>query len=114
MKTAILTNGSPNMIEAVCEATGLDKILDAVLTVEQVGVFKPHPSVYELPVKAFGLSGPSAVSFQSSNAWDAAAGSAFGYKVAWCNRFGQARERLPGTPDIEIKTLAPLPEIVGV
>jgi 2-haloacid dehalogenase len=52
------------------------------------------------------------VSFQSSNAWDAAGAATFGFKVAWCNRFGQKRERLPDGPHAEIKTLSELPEIV--
>ncbi|NQW10581.1 MAG: haloacid dehalogenase type II [Alphaproteobacteria bacterium] len=114
MKTAILSNGSPSMLEKVCESSGIDTVLDAVLSVEAVGVFKPHPSVYRLAVDRLGVSGPSAVSFQSSNAWDASAASAFGFRVAWCNRFGQARERLPGNPDVELRSLDPLPGIVGV
>ncbi len=114
MKTAILSNGSPTMLEKVCVNTGLDAVLDAVLSIEEVGIYKPHPSVYRLAVDRLGLSGPSAVSFQSSNAWDAAAAAAFGFKVVWCNRFGQARERLPGSPDIEVSSLAELPTIVGL
>jgi len=114
MKTAILSNGSPDMLEAVCESNGIAPLLDAVLSVEEVGVFKPHPSVYQLAVDRLGVSAPAAVSFQSSNAWDAAAASAFGFRVAWCNRFGQARERLPGSPDIELRSLESLPAIVGV
>ncbi len=54
------------------------------------------------------------ISFQSSNAWDAAAAAMFGFKVVWVNRFGQARERLPDAPDVEITTLHDLPSIVGV
>lgn len=113
MKTAVLSNGSPMMLEKVCASSGLDAVLDAVLSVEEVGIYKPHPSVYRLAVDRLGLSAPAAVSFQSSNAWDAAAAAAFGFRVVWCNRFGQARERLPGTPDLEVTTLADLPAIVG-
>ncbi len=113
MKTAVLSNGSPAMLEKVCASTGVDAVLDAVLSIEDVGIYKPHPSVYRLAIERLGLSGPPAVSFQSSNAWDAAAASAFGFKVVWCNRFGQARERLPGSPDIELTSLADLPAIVG-
>ena len=85
-----------------------------VLSVEEVGIYKPHPSVYQLAVDRLGVSSPSAISFQSSNAWDATAASAFGFRVAWCNRFGQARERIPGSPDIELTSLETLPAIVGV
>ena len=114
MKTAILSNGSPDMLQSVCDSTGCTPLLDAVLSVDELGVFKPDPRVYRLAMAALGISTPSAVSFQSSNAWDAAAASAFGFRVAWCNRFGQARERLPGAPDIELTTLEPLPAIVGI
>ncbi|MEQ8586048.1 MAG: haloacid dehalogenase type II [Thalassobaculaceae bacterium] len=113
MKTAILSNGSPDMLRSVCDSTGCTPLLDAVLSVDDLRVFKPDPSVYQLAVDRLGVSKPAAVSFQSSNAWDAAAASAFGFRVAWCNRFGQVRERLPGKPDIELTTLDALPAIVG-
>jgi 2-haloacid dehalogenase len=112
LRTAILSNGSPKMLEAVVKAAGLDALLDAVLSVEAVGVYKPHPKVYQLAVDRFG--GPAAaIAFQSSNAWDAYAASAFGMKVVWCNRYGQRPERLPGAPDRTVKSLAELPSLVG-
>ncbi|WP_281683738.1 haloacid dehalogenase type II [Thalassobaculum salexigens] len=114
MKTAILSNGSPDMLESVCDSTGCTALLDAVLSVDELGVFKPDPRVYQLAMAGLGVSTPGAISFQSSNAWDAAAASAFGFRVVWCNRFGQARERLPGSPDIELKTLESLPAILGL
>ncbi len=114
MKTAILSNGSPDMLDSVCASTGVADVLDAVLSVDVLTTFKPHPSVYQLAMDELGISRPAAVSFQSSNAWDAAAASAFGFRVTWCNRFGQARERLPGSPDVELQTLDRLPEVVGL
>ena len=111
-KTAILSNGSPAMLNAVVEHAGIGTLLDFVLSVEEVGVYKTHPKVYQLAVRWLGTE-PAAISFQSSNAWDAYAASAFGMRVVWCNRYGQCRERLPGTPDREIQTLAELPAIVG-
>ena len=113
MRTAILSNGSPSMLDAVVKAAKLDTLLDAVLSVEDVGVYKPHPKVYQLAVDRFGIPA-SAISFQSSNAWDAYAASAFGMKVIWCNRYRQRPERLPGAPDREIQSLADLPALVGV
>ena len=112
MKLAILSNGAPAMLAAACAHSGLAAVLDAVLSVESVGIFKPHPSVYRLPVDHFGLT-PDRMCFVSSNAWDAHAAKANGYRVVWCNRFGQAEERIPERPDVEIETLATLPEIVG-
>ena len=112
LSTAILSNGSPKMLDAVVRAAGLEKLLDAVLSVEEVGVYKPHPKVYQLAVDRLGVPA-AAIAFQSSNAWDAYAASAFGMQVVWCNRYGQRSERLPGAPDRTIKSLAELPGLVG-
>ena len=112
MRTAILSNGSPRMLDAVVGAAKLDTLLDAVLSVEEVGVFKPNSEVYQLAVDRLGIPAAS-ISFQSSNAWDAYAASAFGMKVVWCNRYGQRAERLPGKPDRQIQSLAELPRLVG-
>lgn len=113
MRTAILSNGSPRMLDAVVKAANLDALLDSVLSVEEVGVYKPHPRVYQLAVDRLGIPA-SAISFQSSNAWDAYAASAFGMKVVWCNRYHQCPERLPGAPDQEVQSLTELPALVGV
>jgi 2-haloacid dehalogenase len=112
IKTAILSNGTPEMLDAAVTSAGISEVLDAVLSVEAVGVYKPHPKVYHLAVDRFGIPA-AAISFQSSNAWDAYAASAFGMRVVWCNRYGQRPERLPGRPDNEISSLAELPKLVG-
>ena len=109
--TAILSNGSPMMLEAAVESAGIGDLLDSVFSVDALGVYKPAPEVYHLVMDELDV-GRGQVSFQSSNAWDAAAGATFGFRVAWCNRFGQARERLPDAPDVEIRTLDELPAIV--
>ena len=111
--TAILSNGSPDMLDAAVRHTGIGGDLDAVLSVESVGIYKPHPSVYDLAARQFGVS-LSEISFQSSNAWDAVAAATFGMRVVWCNRYGQQRERLTAQPDAEVKTLSALPEILGL
>jgi len=113
LRTAILSNGSPQMLAAAVAGAKLEGLLDAVLSVEDVGVYKPHAKVYQLALDRLGLPA-AAIAFQSSNAWDAYAASAFGMKVVWCNRYGQRRERLPGAPDHEIKSLAELPALLGV
>jgi len=112
MRLAILSNGSPQMLEAAVRTAKLEALFDAVLSVEEVGVYKPHPKVYQLAVDHLGVPA-RAISFQSSNAWDAHAASAFGMRVVWCNRYGQGRERLPGCPDREVRSLAELPKLVG-
>jgi 2-haloacid dehalogenase len=112
LKTAILSNGSPDMLDTAVNKAGIGALLDAVLSVESVGVYKPHPKVYQLAVDRLAVPA-GAISFQSSNAWDAYAASAFGMRVVWCNRYGQRPERLPGKPDHEIASLADLPAMVG-
>ena len=111
LKTAILSNGAPAMLEAVVGNAKISSLLDAVLSVEEVGVYKPHPKVYQLAVDRLAVDAKE-ILFLSSNAWDAYAASAFGFRVAWCNRYGQRPERLPGKPDYEIKSLADIPALV--
>lgn len=112
LKTAILSNGTPEMLGAAVKGAGLSDLLDAVLSVEEVGVYKTHPRAYQLILERLGVE-RAAVSYQSSNAWDAYAASAFGMRVVWCNRYGQRPERLPGKPDFEVRSLAELPALVG-
>ena len=111
MKCAILSNGTPGMLEAAAQNAGIAGFLDDLISVEDVGVFKPHPSVYSRAADRLGLA-PYDMSFQSANAWDAAAAAAFGYRVVWINRAGQPPERLPWQPDVELTTLEQLPAIV--
>ncbi len=113
LKTGILTNGSPKMIDAAVASAGLGDLLDAVLTVDPLGIYKPDPSVYRLALDRFGVP-VERIAFMSSNAWDAAAAADFGMTVVWVNRFGQPPERLPGTPVAELTSLEALPELVGV
>lgn len=111
MRTALLSNGSPEMLDAAVTNSKLEDLLDAVFSVDELGIFKPHPSVYQLAVDRLQVE-PRQVSFQSSNAWDAAGAATFGFRVAWVNRFGQAEERLPDRPDVQLRTLSELPDVV--
>lgn len=112
IRLAILSNGSPAMLSAAVENSGIAKYFDAVLSVEQVGVYKPHPAVYGMAPQALVLE-KEAICFLSSNSWDAYSAKAFGFKVLWCNRFAQAPERIPATPDGEITNLAALPDFLA-
>jgi 2-haloacid dehalogenase len=113
MPAAILSNGSPAMLTPVVANAGIADLLDHVLSVEEAGIYKPHPMVYQLAVNRLGV-GPRSILFLSSNAWDAHGASVFGMRVAWCNRYGQPREHLPGAPDREIRSLAELPGLLGL
>jgi 2-haloacid dehalogenase len=107
-KTAILSNGSPRMLHSDLEA-----MFDAILSADAVRAFKTHPDVYQYALDALQLEART-IAFHSSNAWDAHGASDFGMRVVWCNRYRQRRERLPGNPDFEIRTLAELPALLGV
>jgi 2-haloacid dehalogenase len=112
LKLAILSNGAPRMLAAAAESAGLAPLLDAVISVEEVGVYKPSPAVYRLATDRLGLW-LSEIAFVSSNGWDACGAKAAGLRVAWCNRAGQPRERVPEPPDVEIRSLAELPALVA-
>jgi len=111
-RLAILSNGTPEMLAAAIENSGIVDLLDAVLSVEEAGVFKPHPSVYRLATARLALA-PAEICFLSSNGWDAYAAKAFGLRVLWCNRYAQTPERMPELPDGEIASLAALPGVLG-
>ncbi len=112
LEVAILSNGSPEMLRAAVAAAGIGAMVDAVISVEEAGVYKPHRKVYQLAVDRLALE-PGRICFLSANAWDAWAAAAFGLRVVWCNRARQPPERLPGRPDHEIISLAELPALVG-
>ncbi|MBI4997940.1 MAG: haloacid dehalogenase type II [Rhodocyclales bacterium] len=112
IKLAILSNGSPTMLAAAADNAGIAAYFDAVLSVESVRVYKPHPAVYALAPQQLGVA-RTEVCFLSSNGWDAYSAKAFGFRVLWCNRFGQAAERIPAAPDGEITDLSQLPALIG-
>lgn len=112
VRTAILSNGSPGMLAAAVGSAGIESLLDEVISVEDVGIFKPHPNVYKLVQQRLGVE-PGDIAYQSSNSWDACAASAFGFRAVWVNRSGQPRERIPKQPLLELKTLSDLPALVG-
>jgi 2-haloacid dehalogenase len=112
LRLAILSNGTPEMLAAAVRNSGIAALIEQVFSVEEVGVYKPHPKVYGLAAERLALEREQ-VCFLSSNTWDAHAAKAFGYRVLWCNRFGQAPERIPERPDGEIATLAALPGVVA-
>ena len=109
-RTAILSNGSPDMLDAAVSSAGLSALLDAVLSVETVGVFKPHTSVYDLVGQQFDCA-PSEVVFVSSNGWDAAGAAGYGFTTAWVNRAGDPVDRLYATPHHILTDLTRIPEI---
>ena len=113
LKTAILSNGSPKMLDSAVKNAGLDDDLDASYSVDSIKIYKPHPSDYQMAVVGLAVK-PEEICFMSSNAWDAAAAANFGFRVVWVNRFSQPQERIPGTPKAEIRDLSALPALLGL
>ena len=106
---AILSNGSPAMLERVAEYNGLTARFKAILSVDAVRIFKPSPRVYELAVNRLGAA-PHEIGFVSSNFWDAAGAKAFGFYVFWINRFRRPQEELGQRPDREVFTMTGISE----
>jgi 2-haloacid dehalogenase len=104
---SILTNGDPDMIADAVRSAGLEGAFDALVTVHEAGIFKPHQRVYRLVTDRFGVP-PGAVSFQSSNRWDVTAGKVFGFRAVWVNRTGAPAEYPDTPPDMTLASLAPL------
>lgn len=105
---AILSNGAPTMLRAAVAASGLEGVLEHVLSVDAVRTYKPSPLVYALAPQATGVAAAELL-FVSSNAWDVAGAKAFGYQVAWCNRQGAPAEELGVSADLVVTTLTQLP-----
>ena len=113
LNTAILSNGSPDMLEAAVGSAGIGNVLDDVLSAEACRIFKPARAIYDLVPARFGAA-PDEVLFVTSNGWDAAGAAAYGFVVAWVNRDGDPVERLPGRPAHVLADLTEIPALMGV
>ena len=103
-RLAILSNGSPAMLDSAVRSAALDKVLDDVISVDSVRRFKTDPAVYDLVTTSFRLY-PDAVSFQSSNRWDVAGATRFGFRTVWINRAEQPDEYLDCPPAMILPSL---------
>jgi 2-haloacid dehalogenase len=111
-RLAILSNGSPDMLGPLLKHCALERVFDAVISVDELRVFKPAPEVYELAVRTLGV-GAGDIGFVSSNCWDAIGAKAFGFSVYWINRSGAPLERLGFAPDRIMNSLGDLPALLG-
>ncbi|MEM1431247.1 MAG: haloacid dehalogenase type II [Pseudomonadota bacterium] len=109
-RTAILSNGSPEMLAAATASAGVADALDAVISVDTVQTFKPAARVYDLVGARFGTA-PRDVLFVSSNGWDAAAAAGYGFDTVWVNRASLPPDRLPHRPARTLPDLTTIPEI---
>ncbi len=111
-KRAILSNGSPEMLEAVVRNSGMDGSMDAILSVDVLRIYKPDPRVYQMAVQTLGVPA-GRIGFVSSNCWDACGAKSFGFKTFWINRLGLPLDRLGVRPDATLTSLADLPSLLA-
>jgi len=110
--TAILSNGSPAMLEAAVRHAGLEKLFNMVLSVEDVGIYKPSRRAYRHALQKLQLHEAPAVCFVSSNTWDAQGAAQFGFQSVRVDRFGLKDDRIPGKPSAYIKDLSGLAAMI--
>jgi 2-haloacid dehalogenase len=113
LNTAILSNGSPDMLDGAVQSAGIADLLDACLSVQSVGVFKPDARVYDLVGKRFDCA-KSEVLFVSSNGWDVAGAAGYGFDTVWANRAGDPVDRLPSVPRTIVSDLIEIPQLAGL
>ena len=111
-RTAILSNGSPSMLDSAVRAAGLDNFIDMVLSVEDVGIYKPSRRVYRHAMQKLQIQDAPSICFVSANSWDVQAAAQFGFQVVRLNRNGQSEDRIPGKPSAVIQSLSELAGLV--
>jgi 2-haloacid dehalogenase len=100
------------MLDGAVRSAGIGDLLDDVLSVESIGIYKPARVVYDLVGQRFGCA-PEEVLFVSSNGWDACAAAGYGFQTAWVNRAGDPVDRLPAAPDRQLADLTGIPALAG-
>jgi 2-haloacid dehalogenase len=111
-RLAILSNGSPSMLEAAVRHAGFTNLFESVLSVEDVGIYKPSRRVYRLVLQKMHLADAPSAAFVSANTWDAQGAATFGFQVARIARVATPDDNIPGRPRAIISTLAELNELV--
>ena len=110
-KLAILSNGTPSLLDELVKSNHLDNLFDDIFSIEQVGVYKPSSRVYDMPVKKYNIS-KSEVAFLSANTWDVSGGGNYGYQSIWVNRNNNIFDNLDFKPKYQISDLNKLIQLV--
>ena len=110
-KLAILSNGTPSLLNELVQSNNLNDLFDDIFSIEEVGVYKPDSKVYDLPIKKYNIN-KNEVTFLSANTWDVSGGGNYGYNSIWVNRSNNIFDSLDFKPNIEIKNLHELLSIV--
>jgi 2-haloacid dehalogenase len=111
IKIAILSNGTPDLLKKLVENNNIQNYFDDIMSVENVGVYKPDSKVYEMPIKKYSCK-PENLCFLSSNTWDVSGGGIFGYNAVWVNRFNKIFDKLDHKPQYIINNLNQLLKLV--
>ena len=109
-KLAILSNGTPSLINELVRSNNLNNLFDDIFSIEEVGVFKPDSKVYDMPIKKYKIE-KNEVAFLSANTWDVSGGGNYGYNSIWVNRNNNIFDKLDYSPQNEIKNLNDLLDI---
>ena len=103
-KLAILSNGTPSLLQELVKTNNLEKIFDDIFSIEEVGIYKPDSKVYDIPIKKYQVQ-KNEICFLSSNTWDVSGGGNYGYNSIWVNRNNNTFDKLDYNPVYEIKNL---------
>ena len=110
-KLAILSNGTPSLLDELVKSNNLDKLFDDIFSIEEVGIYKPDSRVYDLPIKKYKIKN-SEVIFLSANTWDVSGGGNYGYQSIWVNRNNNIFYNLDYKPSNQIKDLTELFDLI--
>ena len=110
-KLAILSNGTPSLLDELVKSNNLDNLFDDIFSIEQVGVYKPSSRVYDMPIKKYNIN-KSEVAFLSANTWDVSGGGNYGYQSIWVNRNNNIFDNLDFKPKYQITDLNKLIQLV--
>ena len=110
-KLAILSNGTPSLLDELVKSNNLNKLFDDIFSIEEVGIYKPDSRVYDLPIKKYKIKN-SEVMFLSANTWDVSGGGNYGYQSIWVNRNNNIFDNLDFNPSNQIKDLTELVNLI--
>ena len=110
-KLAILSNGTPSLLDELVKSNNLDELFDDIFSIEEVGIYKPDSRVYDLPIKKYKIKN-SEVMFLSANTWDVSGGGNYGYQSIWVNRNNNIFDKLDFNPSNQIKDLTELVNLI--
>ena len=110
-KLAILSNGTPSLLNKLVKSNNLDNLFNDIFSIEQVGIYKPDSKVYDMPINKYQIQ-KNEVAFLSANTWDVSGGGNYGYNSLWVNRNNSIFDKLDYLPEYEIKQLRELLDIL--